>query len=65
MGATPLYLAIILAQANTYLRESATLHLNGTVERIFQAWPDDRSLSFNAVNSACGGARRSVKKNNS
>ena len=31
MGATPLYLAIILAQANAYLRASATLHLSGTV----------------------------------
>ena len=32
MGATPLYLAIILAQANTYLRASVTLRLNSTVE---------------------------------
>ena len=31
MGATPLYLAIILARANTYSRASATLRLSGTV----------------------------------
>ena len=31
MGDTPLYLAIILAQAIAYSRASATLHLSGTV----------------------------------
>ena len=31
MGATPLYLVIILAQANAYLRASATLCLSGTI----------------------------------
>jgi len=31
MGATPLYLAIILAWANAYSRTSATLRLSGTV----------------------------------
>ena len=31
MGATPLYLAIILARANAYLCVSATLRLNSTV----------------------------------
>ena len=31
MDTTPLYLAIILAQANAYLRASVTLRLSGTV----------------------------------
>ena len=31
MGATPLYLAIILAQANVYSRASVTLRVSGTV----------------------------------
>ena len=31
MGATPLYLAIILARANAYSRASVTLRLSGTV----------------------------------
>ena len=31
MGATPLYLANILAQANAYSRASAMLRLSGTV----------------------------------
>ena len=31
MGATPLYLVIILARANAYLRESVTLHVSSTV----------------------------------
>ena len=31
MGATPLYLAIILARANAYSHASVTLHLSGTV----------------------------------
>ena len=31
MGATPLYLAIILAQANAYSHASATLRVSGTV----------------------------------
>ena len=31
MGATPLYLAIILARANAYSRASAMLHMRGTV----------------------------------
>ena len=31
MGATPLYLAIILARANAYSRTSATLRLSGTI----------------------------------
>ena len=31
MGATPLYLAIILARANAYSRASAKLRLSGTV----------------------------------
>jgi len=39
------------------------------IERIFQAWPDDKSLddtSFNAVvYSTCRGARRSIKNNSS
>ena len=34
MGATPLYLVIILARANAYSRASATLHLSGTVQLI-------------------------------
>ena len=31
MGATPLYLEIIIAQANAYSRMSVTLHLSSTV----------------------------------
>ena len=31
IGATPLYLAIILARANAYSRASATLRMSGTV----------------------------------
>ena len=31
MGATPLYLASILARANAYLHASATLRVSGTV----------------------------------
>jgi len=31
MGATPLYLAIILVRANAYLQASATLRVSGTV----------------------------------
>ena len=31
MGATPLYLVIILARVNAYLRASVTLHVSGTV----------------------------------
>ena len=31
IGATPLYLAIILVHANAYLRASATLHMSGTI----------------------------------
>ena len=30
MGATPLYLAIILVQANAYSRASVMLHVSGT-----------------------------------
>jgi len=33
MGATPLYLAIILVQTNAYSWASATLHVSGTVLR--------------------------------
>jgi len=36
MDATPLYLVIILAQANAYSYASATLHLSGNVQ-FFQA----------------------------
>jgi len=36
MGATPLYLAIILARAKAYSRASATLRVSGTVAIKFQ-----------------------------
>ena len=39
MGATPLYLEIILAQANAYSRASVALRLSGTV-----SGPDDLIL---------------------
>jgi len=32
MGATPLYLAVILARANVYSQASATLRMSGTVQ---------------------------------
>ena len=34
MGATPLKLAIILVQANAYLRASATLRLGSTIYQV-------------------------------
>jgi len=39
MGATPLYLAIILAQANAYLCASAMLRLSGTVDNFMGVMP--------------------------
>jgi len=41
MGATPLYLVIILVQANAYSRASATLHLSGTYRRLIAHRPTE------------------------